>query len=160
VLVSDPGNNVVWAVAASTGTFYGQAMTAGDIYTIAGNGTSGFSGSGGPATMAEFSNVGGATVDKHGNVLVSDPGNNVVWAVAASTGTFYGQAMTAGDIYVVAGGGTAILGDGGPATAAQLAGPAGVAVSATGSLLVADGADNRLRAITVAGFPSGRDLDP
>jgi hypothetical protein len=34
-------------VAASTGSFYGQAMTGGDIYTIAGNGTRGFSGNGG-----------------------------------------------------------------------------------------------------------------
>ena len=39
-------------VAATTGTFYGQAMTAGDIYTVAGNGTAGFSGDGGPATSA------------------------------------------------------------------------------------------------------------
>ena len=38
----------------STGTFYGQAMTAGDIYTVAGNGTGGFSGDGGPATTAEL----------------------------------------------------------------------------------------------------------
>ncbi len=39
-------------VAASTGTFYGQPMTAGDIYTIAGNGTAGYTGDGGPATSA------------------------------------------------------------------------------------------------------------
>ena len=39
-------------VAASTGTFYGQAMTAGDIYTVAGDGINGYSGDGGPATAA------------------------------------------------------------------------------------------------------------
>jgi hypothetical protein len=80
-------------------------------------------------------------------VIVADPGNNVVWAVAASAGTFYGQAMTAGDIYVV-GGGTTILGDGGPATAAQIGGLGGIAVTTSGSLLVSDGADNRIRAIS------------
>ena len=100
----------------------------------------------GPATRAEFSRVGGVTVDQHGNVIVTDTINNVVWAIAAHAGTFYGRAMTAGDIYVVAGGGTRILGDGGPATRAKFD-PVNVAVSAAGSLLVTDNADNRIRAI-------------
>ncbi len=146
LIVTDASQRVR-VVATSTGKFYGQAMTAGDIYTIAGNGTAGFSGSGGPAASAEFSRVGGVTVDRHGNVIVTDTLiNNVVWAIAARTGTFYGRAMTSGDIYVVAGGGTRILGDGGPATRAKFA-PVNVAVSAAGSLLVTDNADNRIRAI-------------
>ncbi len=147
-LILTDASQRVRVVAASTGTFYGTAMTAGDIYTIAGNGTAGFSGNGGPATSAEFSRVDGVTVDRHGNALVTDIRNNVVWAIAARTGTFYGKAMTAGDIYVVAGGGTRILGDGGPATNAQLGGLGGAAVSAAGSLLVIDSADNRIRAIS------------
>ncbi len=92
-------------MAASTGTFYGQAMTAGDIYTMAGNGTAGFSGDGGPATSAELNGPGGVAVDAAGNLLIADGGNNRVRVVAASTGTFYGQAMTAGDIYTIAGDG-------------------------------------------------------
>ena len=55
--------------------------------------------------------------------------------------------MTAGDIYIVAGRG-ATLGDGGPATRALLSYPFAVAVSHAGSLLVTDGNDNRLRAIS------------
>ena len=58
-------------VAAATGTFYGQAMTTGHIYTIAGTGTQGFSGDGGPATAAELNTPLRATVDAAGNVLVS-----------------------------------------------------------------------------------------
>ena len=54
LVIADTDNQRVRVVAASTGTFYGQAMTAGDIYTVAGNGTSGFSGDGGPATSAEL----------------------------------------------------------------------------------------------------------
>jgi hypothetical protein len=140
----------VRVVAAATDTFYGQAMTAGDIYTIAGNGTSGFAGQGGPATSAEFHRADGVTVDRHGNVIFTDVVDDVVWAVAARTGTFYGQAMTVGDIYVVAGGGTRILGDGGPATKAQfgLESPVNVAMSATGSLLLPDDLNSRIRAVS------------
>src|SRR5260370_27505336 len=41
------------SIRTATGTFYGQAMTAGDIYTVAGDGTAGFAGDGGPAVKAE-----------------------------------------------------------------------------------------------------------
>ncbi len=64
------------------------------------------------------------------------------------TGTFYGQAMTAGDIYTVAGGGTAgFAGDGGPATSADLNGPQGVAVTPAGDLIIADSQNWRIRAV-------------
>ena len=43
------------AARGITGTFYGQAMTGGDIYTVAGNGVRGFSGDGGPAARAALS---------------------------------------------------------------------------------------------------------
>jgi hypothetical protein len=145
LIVTDASHRVR-VVAASTGTFYGQAMTAGDIYTIAGDGTAGFSGIGGPATGAELAEPGGVAVDSHGNVVVTDTRNDVVWTIAARAGTFYGQAMTAGDIYVVAGGGAEILGDGGPATQAMFQ-PVNAAVSAAGRLLVSDEADSRIRAI-------------
>src|SRR5450756_169602 len=113
--------------AARTGTMYGQKMTAGAIYTIAGSGGQGSSGSGGPARNADFEILDGVTADRHGNVIFTDSFSGAVWVVAVTHGRFYGQAMTAGDVYIVAGGGAA------------------VAVSPTGSLLVTDGADNRLR---------------
>ncbi len=81
-------------------------MTAGDIYTVAGTGTYGYSGDGGPATSAEIKNPLSVAVDAHGNLLIDDQHNNRIRLVAAGTGTFYGQAMTAGDIYTVAGDGT------------------------------------------------------
>src|SRR6185312_6676316 len=140
--------NVVRVVAAASGTFYGQAMTAGDIYTVAGNGTFGFAGDGGAATSAELDGPRGVTVDGDGNLVVADRGNNVVRVVAATSGTFYGQAMTAGDIYTVAGNGTfGFAGDGGPATSAELAGPDQTAVDGAGNLVIADGANGRVRVV-------------
>jgi sugar lactone lactonase YvrE len=149
LLIADSFNNRVRVVAAKTGTFYRRAMTAGDIYTVAGNGTQGFAGDGGPATAAEIYAPVGVLRDDAGNLVLTDAGNNRVRVVAESTGTFYGKAMTAGNIYTITGTGTAeFTGDGGPATAAGLAGPTGIAeVGGTGGLAVADASNNRVREI-------------
>jgi hypothetical protein len=148
LVITDSANDRVRVVAASTGTFYGQAMTAGDIYTVAGNGTLGFSGDGGPATAADLGSPGQTAVDGAGNLVIADNVNDRVRVVASSTGIFYGQAMTAGDIYTLAGNGTGgFSGDGGPALSAQLNHPQGVAVDAAGDLLVADVSSNRIREV-------------
>jgi len=93
-------------------------MTAGEIYTIAGGGSGApHLGDGGPATSATLSEPNGLTVDAAGNVAITDFGDQWVRVVAASTGTFYGQPMTAGDIYAVAGTGSpGFSGDGHAAT--------------------------------------------
>jgi NHL repeat len=148
VLIADTQNKRVRAVAARTGSFYGQQMTAGHIYTVAGNGTWGFSGDGGPATSAELRNPRGVAADLAGNLLIADTENNRIRVVAASTGTFYGQAMTAGNIYPLAGiGQWGFSGDGGPATGAELYYPFGVAVDAAGNVLIADTESNRIRLV-------------
>jgi hypothetical protein len=137
-------SNRVRIVAGSTGTFYGQAMIAGHVYTVAGNGTFGPSGDGGPATGAALAGPNGVTVDAAGNIVIAD--NNQVRIVAERTGPFYGQSMVAGDIYTVAGNGTAgSSGDGRPALAAQLM-AAGVAVDPAGSLVIAD-SGQRMRVV-------------
>ena len=144
LLIADQGNQRVRVAAAHTGTFYGQAMTAGHIYTVAGSGQLGFSGDGGPATAAWLNFPNGIAVDATGNLVITDSENSRVRVVAAHTGTFYGRAMTAGDIYTVAGNGTqGYSGDGGPATAARLHGPKGVAVDGAGNLVIADQVNDR-----------------
>jgi sugar lactone lactonase YvrE len=151
VVVADAGQDRVWVVADHTGTFYGQAMRAGKLYAVAGTGTVGFAGDGGPATSAELNGPAGVAVDAAGNLVVSDLGNNRVRVVAASTGTFYGQPMTAEDIYTIAGNGTqGFAGDGGPATGAELHAPGGVAVDAAGDVLVADQGNWRIRAVAAS----------
>ena len=161
VLIADTFNQSVRVVAASAGTFYGQAMTAGDIYTIAGSGYGnfGYSGDGGAATSAELDSPEGVALDASGNVLIADLGNYRVRVVAASTGTFYGLTMTKGDIYTIAGDGTfGYSGDGSAATSAELD-PEGVAVDATGNVLIADGFNDRVRAVAAsAGTFYGRTM--
>jgi len=145
LVIADSGNGRIRVVAVKTGTFYGQAMTAGDIYTVAGGGTSGL-GDGGPATSAQLGSPSGVAVDTAGNLVIVDPGNNRVRVVAAKAGTFYGQAMTAGNIYTVAGNGAiSYSGDGGPATSAQLNDPVWIAVDGAGNQVIADLSNYRVR---------------
>jgi trimeric autotransporter adhesin len=150
VIISDTENEVVRYIPATSGTHLGISMTAGDLYTVAGNAQDGFSGAGGPATKAELGLdvVAGVEVDANGNLVITDGDNNVIWVVANETGTFYGQAMTAGDIYIIAGTGAAdYTGDGGPATAATLDEPEGVAIDSSGNIVFADDSNDVIRVI-------------
>jgi secreted PhoX family phosphatase len=148
LLIADAGNIRIRVVAAHTGTYYGQAMTAGDIYTVAGDGTRGFAGDGGLATSAELSSAKGIAVDSAGNLVIADTFNERIRVMAAKTGTYYGQAMTAGDIYTIAGDGTnGSAGDGGPATGAALNLPEGVTVDGAGNVVIADTYNGRIRMV-------------
>ncbi len=129
--IADNTNQRVRKVTASTGV----------ITTIAGTGTAGFSGDGGPGTAAQLSNVQNVAVDKDGNVYISDFGNNRVRKVAASDGV----------ISTIAGTGTAgFSGDNGPANAAQLSSPNNVSVDAQGNIYICDAGNSRIRKIVAA----------
>ena len=139
-------------VPATSGTFYGQAMHAGDIYTVAGDGTGGFGGDGGPGTAAELQDPRGVAMDSAGNLAIADYGNGVIRLLAAHTGTFYGQAMTTGDIYTIGGvpgdmGLEAFSGDGGQALRAELDGPDGMTADPAGDMLIADQQNMRIRMV-------------
>ena len=113
----------------------------GIISTVAGNGTSGFSGDGGPAISAQISYAVGITVDSTGNLFIADRYNNRIRKVAPN-----------GIITTVAGNGTTGFGgDGGPATSASIYTPFGVAIDATGNLLIADLGNQRIRKVTPGG---------
>ena len=116
--------------------------TAGVISTFAGTGENGFSGDGGPATEAQFyvGNDGFLFVatDAAGNVYVADVGNHRLRRID-----------TAGVISTIAGTGEGgFSGDGGPATEAQLRGPAGVAVDGAGNVYIADPGNHLVRKLT------------
>jgi YD repeat-containing protein len=116
--------------------------TSGTITTVAGDGTAGFGGDGGPATSAQLHDPAGVAVDSLGTVYIADSDNHRIRKVTS-----------AGTITTAAGNGTAgFTGDGGPPTDASLNYPTGVALAGDGSLYIADRDNNRIRKIGPAGL--------
>lgn len=103
--------------------------SAGIITTIAGNGTVGFSGDGGPATSAELNWPRGTCTDRNGNLYIADFYNNRIRKVDT-----FGIITTIAGI----GGVSAYSGDGGPATMAQLGAPHDVVVDSLGNIYIGD----------------------
>ena len=125
----------------------------GIITTVAGNGTSGFSGDGGPAANAELAEPIGLAVDANGNLYIADFRNERVRMVAAATGIITTAAgMTCPQQFngIVQG---CYTGDGGPATSTGLNGPSGVALDSTGNLYIADTGDSRIREVFFSSNP-------
>ena len=119
-----------------------QNPPAGIIGTIAGRGTSGFSGDNGAATAAQFNPPMGLAMDAAGNLDIADLNNQRI------------RRMTpAGTVTTIAGNGTAgANGDGGPATVAQLNTPYGIAIDIAGNLYIADTNNHRIRKVTPDGM--------
>ncbi|MGH3157683.1 MAG: RHS repeat-associated core domain-containing protein [Streptosporangiaceae bacterium] len=147
--IGDTRNCRVQEIPAATA----GGMTKNDIYTIAGSpgGTCGPSGDGGPAVDALLSKPAGMAADASGDLYIADGNNDRVQEIPAANGTQWGQSMTAGDMYTVAGNATkGESGDGGPATAAEMSFAVGVSVDSTGNLYIADWAGNHLREVTAS----------
>jgi len=165
VFIADRGNNRIRRVDAKTGI----------INTVAGNGTEGFCGDGGPATSACINRPRGITLDGNGNLFIADAGNERVRRVDVATGivtTVAGGALgffpNSGNLFIsdgnnrvrrvdaatgiittVAGGrgDFDFCGDGGPATEACLAAPVGVAIDLNGNMYIGDSANHRVRRV-------------
>jgi sugar lactone lactonase YvrE len=120
-----------------------KVTPSGVISTVAGNGTLGFSGDSGPATLAKISSPKGVAIDLAGNVFIADTSNCRVRKVTPD-----------GVISTVAGGGTQYPGDGGLATSAMLDSPYGVAVNTAGTLYIADTDNSRIRKVASDGIIS------
>jgi hypothetical protein len=137
ILIANGYYKKVQVVAVRTGQFYGQPMTAGDIYTIAGGGT--HRGSGYLATDSRLALPLGLAVDRVGNVIVSISGlRKLLQVIATRSGTFYGQNMTAGHLYTIAGGGHGVIPGNRLGTQISLRNPEGVAVEPSGSIVLAE----------------------
>jgi autotransporter-associated beta strand protein len=120
-----------------------KVTTGGTISTIAGTGLAGFGGDGGAATSAKLNEPASVAADSNGNVFVSDTVNNRIRKITPD-----------GIISTYAGGGGS-LGDGGPATSAQLQlgnGHSGsaIALDRYSNLYIADGGNVRVRKVTAS----------
>ncbi len=149
----------------------------GTITTVAGNGTAGSSGDGGPATAAQLQQPYGITVDPTGNLYIADLGNNRIRKVSNGIITTLPSATlnaprnvaldTSGNIYIAEFGGnrilkvdnkggvTVIAGTGvagfdaetASATATRISAPAGMFIDASGALYFADSGNSRIRKV-------------
>ena len=116
--------------------------TSGVITTIAGNGTTGFSGDGGLATNAELNNPNAMVIDRFGNIYIADGPNNRIRKVD-----------TFGIIKTIAGTGTyGYYGDGGLAVNAGIADAYSVAVDTLGNIYIADSYNDVIRKINTSGI--------
>jgi sugar lactone lactonase YvrE len=130
IVVAEAGANVVRSVAASTGK----------ITSVAGNRVQGSGGNGGPATSASINGPSGLAYDSAGNLLISEYSGQSSFVRKVTTAT--------GTISIAAGfGAQGFSGDGGPATSAKLADPAGLAAGANGTFYIADVFNYRVRAV-------------
>jgi sugar lactone lactonase YvrE len=200
IITTIPGSTGGWALALDTvGNLYVawsskvlkvEAVT-GAVTTVAGNGVYGYSGDGGPATLAQLANPQGVAVDSSGNIYIADTENGRIRKVKASTGVISTivknvncdaglnplcapaglAADSTGNIYIaqpfnsyvlklrpsapsndrlsiVAGiGDDGFSGDGGSATAAELAYPRGVFVDSNNNVYIADAYNFRVRKV-------------
>ena len=112
----------------------------GVVAVIAGTGTCGFSGDGGPATAAQLDDPNGIAFDSAGNLYFSDSNNNRIRRIDGN-----------GIITTVAGTGVAgFSGDGGRGTQAQLNTPFGIAMALGNLLYIADGGNHRVRLLNLS----------
>jgi uncharacterized protein (TIGR03437 family) len=134
-----------WAAIAAcsivgSASAWGQAPSF-TMSTIAGTGSSGYAGDGGPATSAKLFSPRGIVTDPAGNVYFCDYNNNRVRKIA-----------TDGTITTVAGTGiNGYNGDNMPGTSAELSQPYRVAMDPAGNLYIADPGNNRIRRLAPNG---------
>ena len=131
VFVADTGNHRIVRIDSS-----------GALGTVAGTlGRGGPAGDGGPATAAQLNSPYAVAVDTAGNLFIADTMNNRIRKVD-----------TTGTITTIAGTGSpGFSGDGGPASAAILSGPQGIAVGPGGEVYIADTGNGRVREIKADG---------
>jgi O-antigen biosynthesis protein len=130
-LVADPRNNRICRIDRPTGR----------TITIAGSGAGGFDGDRKQAAQASLNGPSGLAVARNGDLYIADTLNHRVRVVEQATGMIRTVAGTG------AAGDPSMVGDGGPATAAHLSSPVGVALAPNGDVYIADTGHNRIRRV-------------
>jgi hypothetical protein len=132
LFIADAGNHVIRKID-----------TFGFIHTVAGSNVSGYSGDGGDALLATLDSPYAVIVDHKGNLYINDFRNNVIRKVDAAT-----KVITT----VVGTGAYSLTGDNGPATAATINQPRGLAVDTANNLYIADANNNVIRKVDTGGI--------
>ena len=163
VFIADSGTNRVFELNHTTGL----------LTSIAGNGSSGFSGDGGPAVSATLNSPQGLAVDSAGNLYIADENNEVIREVNHLTGVIttvagvapqgssggsgfgdgFGDGLSdgvGGGVPQGSSGGSGNNGGNIPALSATLNSPASVAVDAAGDIFIADFGNNLIREVNAA----------
>lgn len=131
IYIADTHNHRIRKISTATGI----------IATIAGTGIAGYSGDNASAASAQLDLPTAIALDASGNLYIADTANHRIRKIDATTGI----------ITTVAGNGTeGYSGDNGPATAASLDSPTGLAIDASGNIYIADTHNHRIRKITAA----------
>jgi hypothetical protein len=135
--IADSGNNRVRKVA-----------TNGVVTTVAGNGSAGYAGDGGPGPSAKLTTPTGLALDGSGNLYIADTGNNVVRKLATNgtITTYAGKYWSGNNNHQDNGNDCQLTGNTGPATSAMLCAPTGLAVSGS-NLLISDTGNNQVRKV-------------
>ena len=159
LFVADDGDQSVLLAPVRAGTYYGTTVGAGDMGVVVG-GTGGYGpyladGLSATGPAAELNDPRGLAVGPTGALVVTDGFMHAVRVVPSSDETLFGRAMTAGDLYTAAGAmpvtSPAGAGDGTRWVLTHLGTPTGVAVSASGTVYMADAGDDTVRAIAGGG---------
>ena len=135
---TDANGNAYTEALSGLGNAPAAAVLPGLVNPIAGTGTAGNTGNGGPATAARLNAPSAVAFDALGNYFFADTANNQVREVTL-----------AGNITAVAGtGAPGFAGDGSAATSALLNAPSGLAVDGAGNVYIADTGNNRIRLVS------------
>ncbi len=119
-----------------------KVSPSGIVTTLAGSGAAGFSGDGGPATIARMTDPSGVVTDTFGNLYVGE-------------GSSIRKIDTLGIISTYAGKDSAgYSGDGGPATSAKIYNPEELAIDKSGNIYIADASNHRIRKVSPSGIIS------
>jgi NHL repeat len=131
ICIADSANHRIRKVSRSTGI----------ITTVAGNGTEGYIGDGGPATSATLNHSNGVALDESGNIYIADSANHRIRMMTKSIGII--STLAGGNLYA-----GQYDGDGAPAKSARFCCPYRGSVDASGKFCIADSQNDQIRMMT------------
>jgi len=142
----DPDGSIFFADSGNSGVEprVRRVDPSGVVSTVAGDGTRGFSGDGGPAKTATMLSADGVAADVAGNLFIAEfSGHRIRKVVPNGIITTYAGTGQVG-----------LSGDGGPAVNAKLYGPRGLALDTANNLYIADYYNSRIRKISPPALPA------